>query len=42
VGIKKPEVIPEIVARVDGYISESEGQIEMLDHLRKHLEKTLC
>ena len=41
VGIKKPEVIPEIVARIDENISDSEGQIEMLDHLRKHLEKTL-
>ena len=41
VGITKPEVIPEIVARIDENISESEVQIETLDHLRKHVEKTV-
>jgi hypothetical protein len=41
VGIKKPEVIPEIVARLNDSIRESKDEIEILNHLRKHLEKTL-
>ena len=41
VGIKKPEAIPEIVARVDTTISELKDEIEILSHLRKHLEKTV-
>jgi hypothetical protein len=41
VGIKKQEAIPEIVARVNDTISEMKDEIEILSHLRKHLEKTL-
>ena len=39
--IKKPEAIPEIVARVNETIRELKDEIETLDHLRKHLEKTV-
>jgi hypothetical protein len=41
VKIKKPEVIPRIVAGVDDTIRELREQIEILRHLRKHLEKTV-
>ena len=41
VNIKKPEAIPRIVASVNTTISELEDEIEILAHLRKHLEKTL-
>jgi len=41
VNIKKPEAIPRIVASVDTTISELKDEIEILGHLRKHLEKTL-
>jgi len=41
VGITKPEVIPRIVGDVDERISELKEQIKILNHLRKHLEKTL-
>jgi len=42
VGIKKPEVIPRIVASVNETISELHERIEILGHLRKHLENTVC
>jgi hypothetical protein len=41
VGIKKREAIPGIVANVNESISESKESIKILNHLRKHLEKTL-
>ena len=41
VGIKKPEAIPEIVARVNETIRELKDEIEILSHLRKHIEKTV-
>ncbi len=41
VGIKKPEAIPGIVAGVNDTISELKEQIEILAHLRTHLEKTV-
>ena len=41
-GIKKPEAIPRIVASVNDTISELQERIEILGHLRKHLEKTVC
>jgi len=41
VGIKKPEAIPRIVADVNETISEMRERIEILAHLRKHLEKTV-
>jgi hypothetical protein len=41
VGIKKPDVIPSIVASVNETISDLKDEIENVDHLRKHLEKTL-
>ena len=41
VGIKKPEAIPGIVASVDTNISELRERIELLAHLRKHLEQTV-
>jgi hypothetical protein len=41
VKIKKPEAIPGIVSGVDTTISELKEQIEILGHLRKHLENTL-
>ena len=40
-GIKKPEAIPRIVASVNETISELKEQIEILAHLRKHLEQTV-
>jgi len=39
--ITKPEAIPRIVASVDETIRDLKGQIEILLHLRKHLEKTV-
>jgi hypothetical protein len=42
VGIKKPEAIPRIVASVDETIRELQERIEILGHLRKHLENTVC
>lgn len=42
VGIKKPEAIPRIVASVNETISELHERIEILGHLRKHLENTVC
>jgi hypothetical protein len=41
VGIKKPEAIPQIVASVDGTIRDLKEQVQILRHLRKHLEKTV-
>jgi hypothetical protein len=41
VGIKKPEAIPRIVASVNETISELQERIEVLGHLRKHLENTV-
>jgi len=41
VGIKKPEAIPGLVASVNETISELRERIEILDHLRKHIEKTV-
>jgi hypothetical protein len=41
VGIKKPEVIPRIVASVNDTISEMQERIEILGHLQKHLENTV-
>ena len=41
VGIKKPEVIPRLVASTNETISELRERIEILDHLRGHLERTL-
>ena len=41
VGIKKPEAIPRLVASVNETISELRERIEILDHLRRHLEKTV-
>ena len=41
VKITKPEAIPRIVAGVDGTIGEIKERIEILRHLRKHLEKTV-
>ena len=41
VGIKKPEAIPRIVVSVDETISELQERIEILGHLRKHLENTV-
>jgi hypothetical protein len=41
VKIKKPEVIPGIVANVNQTIRELTERIETLGHLRKHLEKTI-
>ncbi len=41
VGIKKPEAIPRIVASVNETISELRERIEILGHLRRHLEKTV-
>ena len=41
-GIKKPEAIPRIVASVNETINELKDEIEILGHLRKHLEKTVC
>ena len=41
VGIKKPEAIPRIVASVNETISELHERIEILGHLRKHLENTV-
>jgi hypothetical protein len=42
VKITKPEVIPRIVASVDDTIREIKEQVEILRHLRKHLEKTVA
>ena len=39
--ITKPEAIPRIVASVDDTIRDLKEQIEILRHLRKHLEKTV-
>jgi len=39
--IKKPECIPRIVASVNTTIDELQDEIEILGHLRTHLEKTL-
>ena len=39
---QEPVVIPRIVASVDETISELHERIEILGHLRKHLENTLC
>ncbi len=39
--ITKPEAIPRIVASVDDTIRELKEQVEILRHLRKHLEKTV-
>jgi len=41
VKITKPEAIPRIVASVDDTIRELKERIEILRHLRKHLEKTV-
>jgi hypothetical protein len=41
VGIKKPEAIPEIVGSVNKSLAELREEIEILEHLRKHLEKTV-
>ena len=41
VKITKPEAIPRIVASVNETIRELKEQIEILRHLRKHLEKTV-
>lgn len=41
VGIKKPEAIPRIVASVNETISELQERIEILGHLRMHLESTI-
>jgi hypothetical protein len=41
VKIKKPEAIPRIVVSVNQTISDIKEEIEILDHLQKHLEKTL-
>lgn len=41
VGIKKPEAIPGLVASVNETICDLRERIEILDHLRKHLEKTV-
>ncbi|MGO8750604.1 MAG: hypothetical protein ACLQNE_32040 [Thermoguttaceae bacterium] len=41
VKIKKPEAIPRIVASVDDSIRELKEQVEILRHLRKHLERTV-
>ena len=41
VKITKPEAIPRIVASVDDTIRELKEQIEILRHLRKHLERTV-
>ena len=39
--ITKPEAIPRIVAGVNETIRDLKEQIEILRHLRKHLEKTV-
>jgi hypothetical protein len=39
--ITKPEAIPQIVADVDDTIRDLKEQVEILAHLRKHLERTL-
>ena len=41
VKITKPEAIPRIVASVNDNIRDRKEQIEILHHLRKHLEKTV-
>jgi hypothetical protein len=41
VKIKKPAAIPGIVASVNQTINDRNGEIEILHHLRKHLENTL-
>jgi len=41
VNIKKRDTIPGIVSSVNQTISELKEQIKILNHLRKHLEKTL-
>lgn len=41
VGIKKPEAIPRLVASTNESIAELRERIEILHHLRKHLEKTV-
>jgi hypothetical protein len=41
VKIKKLEAIPRIVASVNETISDLEEELEILDHLRKHLENTV-
>ena len=41
VDIKKPEAIPGIVARVDETLHELKEEVEILRHLRKHLERTV-
>ena len=41
VGIKKPEAIPRIVASVNETISDFRERIEILGHLRTHLERTV-
>jgi hypothetical protein len=38
-GIKKPEVIPDIVARTENNIKETQDEIEILRHLRNHAQK---
>ena len=42
VGIKRPEVIPGLVASVNDKISELRERIENLGHLRKHLQNTVA
>jgi hypothetical protein len=41
VKIKKPEAIPRIVASVNQTISDFKEELEILDHLRKHLENAV-
>lgn len=41
VGIKKPEAIPRLVASISESIKDSEEEIEILGHLRKHVERVL-
>ncbi len=41
VKITKPEAIPRIVAGVDETIRDLKEQVQILRHLRKHLEKTV-
>jgi len=42
VNIKKPEAIPRIVSSVDNTISELRERIEILGHLRQHLQNTVA
>ena len=41
VGIKKPEAIPHLVASVSETIAELKERIEILGHLRKHVERLI-